>query len=121
MGIFAKLMDLTLLGPIGAFIAGLGTAYAALSMRGKNENEGAMVITEAAKNLIDPLNKRIDELSATVSRQSLRITELEHLERVHLARIDEISAGIELLSTQIRSSGKTPLYTLSRDDGNGKK
>lgn len=82
----------------------------------KNENKEkeasfAQLVTEAAKNLIAPLNERIEGLESTVTSLTSKVKELTAENVTLKTTLAEISAGVEILSNQIIALGHKPKWT----------
>lgn len=114
---------------IGA-ISGLGSL--ALQWR-KSRLEGSALnvenetkLSKAALDLLEPLQKRIDELEAAREREKTRMADLERrvaeLEcelRDERNIKDEIRAGAERLVHQVESLGGKPVYVPPKRGGTG--
>lgn len=115
------MIDLTALGTLFAIMASLGTLYLAWrkaphESRALNADSETRV-SDAALKLLEPLQKRIDELEAArerdkqrISEHERRITELECELREERSAKAEIISGAERLMHQVESLGAKPVY-----------
>lgn len=124
------MIDFQALGVIVAIMVSLGTLYlswrkAPHDVRNVQADTGEKV-TEAAIQLLEPLQQRISELELARERDKVRISELERrvteLEcelRDERNAKDEIRTGAERLVHQVESLGAKPVYTPPRRGGTG--
>lgn len=103
---------------IMAAIALAGVAiqfWKAWSEKRRDDSDAAESISFAAKSLIEPLRKRVDELEATTLRQEAEISALTRQTKEQKQEITELRAGVMLLTNQIVALGQRPIYIPTRD------
>ncbi len=103
---------------IMAAIALAGVAiqfWKARSEKRRDDGDAAESISSAAKSLIEPLRKRVDELEAMTARQEAAIVTLTKKTQEQQQEITELRAGVMLLTTQIVALGQKPIYIPTRD------
>ena len=98
---------------ITAFVAaGLGAVISGLFLRRKNNADAAQSVSDAAVNLIAPLNARIDDVEKDQARVKKMLTRA-------MNRIAYLMGGIAQLTKQITDAGHKPSWTPDDWDADG--
>lgn len=100
---------------VAATIAAIPGINASWNQRKKNSAEAAEKIQQSAVNLIEPLNKRIQELEERVLALEKENVKLRSENEKH----KELKAGAEKLYYQVKSHGGVPVFKLAEWDNNG--
>lgn len=90
-------------GVAGMFAGAVTGMIGARAMKRKNDADAASALSEAAKNLIEPLNRRIDDMNV----------EMRGLKK----KLSLFLAGINRLIDQIKRLGQEPVWTPDMEAG----